>query len=123
MNVFIAALIVKERTGRPEAVGVAWEMLTQSADGIDGVRVDIADVPRLVRGPRAGQLDFKACGPRLTQIVTQADYDVWLAAWLAADPTNCEKCANSREQFVRWPDFEGAPMRPCDACSARDVDA
>lgn len=118
MSAYLAAEIVKERTGRPNATGYEWKMLRAQTDGIDGFEVSIADVPPYKTGEKAGQPNYRLMTNRQTMIVALSDFDAWVEAWEASDPANCRQCSNAREVFVRWDHIEGVTMRPC-PCAAR----
>lgn len=107
-------MVARDRLNRPTATCAAWLNLSiDQGDGIDAVRVTMADVPHYVKGPKAGQLNFQKCTNRADLYVTPE----MLEAWLAEHPDVCRHCANTRELFVRWSADDGTTMRPCDQCN------
>lgn len=114
MRLDVVLHIVREATNRPDVVWCSADMLNMKDDGIDGVRVTFADVPLYVSGEKVGQKNYRKRTGEATRIVTQEQYDRWVAAWEAEG--NCENCNNTGEVFVRWDHIEGTTMRPCGKC-------
>lgn len=101
--------IAREMTGRPDATAVAWESLDFKRDGIDAMRVRVADVPLYVRGENVGKPNFNKCQNQQTVYISHEQAE----QWVAAHPELCLECGNTGEVFVRWSVDDGTTIRPC----------
>jgi hypothetical protein len=108
----ILGMVARERTGRPDGRIISMESLDAEHDGIDAVKVVIADVPDFVSGPNKGRPNYGRCTNRQPVFILDGE----AAAWLAAHPEICGECANERRVFVSWRSGEGTRFKPCPRC-------
>lgn len=117
MSFKMAGIVAKELAGRPDATAYAYEVLNVADDGIDGMKVTMADVPALKAGPDKGKPNFRRRTFIQERIITTADLEAGARAW-AERTDNCVACMGSATQFVRWNRDEGEVTKPCRHCAA-----